>query len=178
MSKATTGTPAVSERTPRTLPRFALRIFWGLHRTAYRVSGGRFGLSRPETGSKFGMLRLKTIGRRSGQSRVTIVGYYDDGENLVTLAMNGWGDKEPAWWLNLQAQPDTTVHLPDGPRAVRARAAAGAERERLWATFADYPGWGDDIDALAARRPTKTAVVVLEPRTPNPVKAGSHATAS
>jgi F420H(2)-dependent quinone reductase len=164
MSKARIDTPAIREQTPRTLPRFALRTFWGLHRAAYRVSGGRFGLSRPETGSKFGMLRLKTIGRRSGQSRATIVGYYEDGENLVTLAMNGWGEKEPAWWLNLQAQPDTTVDLPAGPRAVRARAAAGAERERLWARFADYPGWGDDIDALAARRPTKTAVVVLEPR--------------
>jgi len=164
MSKATIGTTAVAEPTPRTLPRFALRTFWALHRAAYRVTGGRFGLSRPKTGSKFGMLRLKTIGRRSGQSRVTIVGYYEDGGNLVTLAMNGWGEKEPAWWLNLQAQPDTTVDLSDGPRAVRARAAQGPERERLWAKFDDYPGWGNDLDALAARRPTTTAVVILEPR--------------
>jgi len=164
MSKATTGTPAVSEQTPRTLPRFALRAFWGLHRAAYRITGGRFGLSRPKAGSKFGMLRLKSIGRRSGQSRVTIVGYYEDGQNLVTLAMNGWGEKEPAWWLNLQAQPDTTVDLPDGPRAVRARAAAGEEREQLWARFDDYPGWGTDIGARAARRSRETAVVVLEPR--------------
>jgi F420H(2)-dependent quinone reductase len=52
----------------------------------------------------------------------------------------------------------------DGPRAVRARAATGAERDRLWARFADFPGWGDDIDGLAARRPEETAVVVLEPR--------------
>ena len=135
-----------------------------LHRAAYRITGGRFGLSRPEAGSKFGMLRLTTIGRRSGQSRVAIIGYYEDGPNLVTLAMNGWGDKEPAWWLNLQAQPDTTVELADGSRAVRARAAAGAERDRLWAKFSDYPGWGDDLDGLATRRSAETAVVVLEPR--------------
>ena len=64
--------------------------------------------------------------------------------------MNGWADKEPAWWLNLQAQPDTTVQLADGSRAVRARAAAGTERERLWASFRDYIGWGDDLDALRA----------------------------
>ena len=95
MSKTTIDTPAVHEGTPRTLPRFALQTFWALHRAAYRVTGGRFGLSRPQTGSKFGMLRLTTIGRRSGQSRVTIVGYYEDGENLVTLAMNGWGEKDP-----------------------------------------------------------------------------------
>jgi deazaflavin-dependent oxidoreductase (nitroreductase family) len=146
-------------------PRFVVRTFWALHRAAYRATGGRFGLSRPEAGHKFGMLRLSTVGRRSGQPRTTMIGYYPDGENLVTLAMNGWADAEPAWWLNLQAQPDTTVDLADGPRAVRARVAAGEERKRLWAGFRDYPGWGDDLDALAARRSTERAVVVLEPRT-------------
>ncbi len=110
------------------------------------------------------MMRLNTLGRRSGQPRVAIVGYFEDGSNLVTLAMNGWGRSEPAWWLNLQAHPDTTVGLADGPRAVRAREATGAERDRLWARFADFPGWGDDIDALATRRSTETAVIVFEPR--------------
>jgi hypothetical protein len=78
--------------------------------------------------------------------------------------MNGWGMTEPAWWLNLQASPDTVVRVANGHRAVRARAARGAERDRLWARFREFPGWGDDIDGLAARRPTETAVVVLEPR--------------
>jgi len=142
-----------------------VRIAWVGHRALYRFSGGRFGLSRPKDGGRFGMMRLTTLGRRSGQPRVAIIGYFEDGSNLVTLAMNGWADTEPAWWLNLQAQPDTTVDLPDGARAVRARAAAGAERERLWARFRDFPGWGDDLDALAARRSTERAVVVLEPRT-------------
>jgi deazaflavin-dependent oxidoreductase (nitroreductase family) len=157
---------AVREQAPRTPPRFAVRIAWMLHRGLYRFSGGRFGLSRPEAGSKFGMLRITTVGRRSGQSRVAIIGYFEDGPNLVTLAMNGWGEKEPAWWLNLQARPDTTVQLPGETRAVRARAATGDERDRLWATFADYPGWGDDIDGLADRRPRPTTVVVFEPSTP------------
>jgi deazaflavin-dependent oxidoreductase (nitroreductase family) len=145
-------------------PRLSVRIAWVGHRALLRLSGGRIGLSRPKAGGKFGMMRLTTVGRRSGQSRVAIIGYYEDGPNLVTLAMNGWADAEPAWWLNLQAQPDTTVELKDGPRAVRARVAAGPERERLWASFRDYPGWGDDLDALAARRSTGRAVVVLEPR--------------
>jgi len=135
-----------------------------LHRAAHRLTGGRFGLSRPKAGGRFGMMRLATVGRRSGQPRIAIIGYYEDGLNLVTMAMNGWGRSEPAWWLNLQAQPDTMVRLADGPRAVRARAAIGAERERLWARFADFPGWGADIDVLAARRQGETAVVVLEPR--------------
>jgi deazaflavin-dependent oxidoreductase (nitroreductase family) len=147
--------------TPR---RGFIRLFWLLHRAAYRVTGGRFGLQRPAPNQRFGMMRLATVGRRSGKPRLAIIGYYEDGPNLVTLAMNGWGETDPAWWLNLQATPDTVVGLSDGPRAVRARAAEGPERDRLWARFREFPGWGDDVDALAARRPTETAVVVLEPR--------------
>ena len=150
------------ERTAKVPPRVFLRSAWLLHRALLRFSGGRIGLRPP--GKAFGMLRLTTVGRRSGQSRVAIVGYYEDGPNLVTLAMNGWGDTDPAWWLNLQTAPETTVVLADGPREVRARTATGDERERLWTTFRDYPGWGEDITALAARRSRETAVVVLEPR--------------
>jgi deazaflavin-dependent oxidoreductase (nitroreductase family) len=155
---------AVRPQPPKLPPRLFVRIAWVGHRALYRFSGGRIGLSRPKAGGKFGMMRLQTIGRKSGQRRVAIIGYYEDGPNLVTLAMNGWSDTDPAWWLNLQAQPDTTVELADGSRAVRAHAAAGEERERLWARFGDYPGWGDDLEALAARRSTEPAVVVLEPR--------------
>ena len=155
---------AAQEQELRTPPRPLIRTFWVLHRFAYRVTRGRFGLKEPKAGAAFGMMRVHSIGRQSGRSRIAIVGYYEDGPNLVTLAMNGWGEADPAWWLNLQAQPDTTVDLADGPRAVRARAASRAERERLWIKFDAYPGWGADIDALAGRRPKATTVVVFEPR--------------
>lgn len=144
-------------------PRPLIRTFWKLHRGMYRLTGGRFGLQQPERGAKFGMLRLHTVGRRSGRARIAMIGYYEDGPNVVTLAMNGWGAADPAWWLNLQANPLATIDLPGGSRAVRARTASGEERERLWATFRDYPGWGSDLGALAARRPGETAIVVLEP---------------
>jgi F420H(2)-dependent quinone reductase len=106
-------------------------------------------------------MRLTTVGRRSGKPRSVILGYYEDGQNLVTMAMNGWKDAEPAWWLNLLAQPDAAVELPDGARAVHGRAAQGDERERLWARWREM---GDDVDGYATRRPSGTAVVVLEPR--------------
>jgi deazaflavin-dependent oxidoreductase (nitroreductase family) len=144
-------------------PRIFLHTFWALHRALYRATSGRIGLQRPERGAKFGMLRLHTVGRRSGHERIAMVGYFEDGPNLVTLAMNGWGKAEPAWWLNLQADATATVELPDGSRQVRARSASGEERERLWATFRDYPGWGSDLGALTAHRPGETAIVVLEP---------------
>jgi F420H(2)-dependent quinone reductase len=155
---------AISREAPRTPPRPLVKVFWIVHRAIYRVSGGHIGLWRPKAGTRFGTMRLTTVGQRTGRRRIAMVGYYPDGPNLVTLAMNGWGDADPPWWLNLQSQPDATVDLADGPRAVRARAAEGPERERLWAKSRDYPGWGDDIDALAARRSRATAVVVLERR--------------
>ena len=155
---------AANREQPKPVARPVLRTFWMLHRTIYRLTGGRLGLQQPEQGAKFGMLRLHTVGRKSGESRVAMIGYFEDGPNLVTLAMNGWGKTEPAWWLNLQANPTATVELADGKREVRARAATGTERERLWAAFDDYPGWGADIDALAAHRPGETAIVIFEPK--------------
>jgi F420H(2)-dependent quinone reductase len=118
---------ALREQTATLPPRPLVSAAWMLHRALYRFTAGRIGLRPPKPGSKFGMLRLTTIGRRSGQSRVVIVGYYADGANLVTLAMNGWGKSEPAWWLNLESNPYAVVVLTDGPRAVRARSwRAGA----------------------------------------------------
>jgi len=145
-------------------PRWFIRSAWTVHRALYSLTRGRFGL-RPATAKQWGVMRLTTIGRRSGQPRKAILGYFEDGPNLVTMAMNGWGEPEPAWWLNLQAQPDTTVELPDGPRAVHGRAATPDERPRLWARWAEYNG--ENLDAWAARRPRETAVVILEPREPD-----------
>ena len=56
-----------------------------------------------------------------------ILGYVEDGPNLVTMAMNGWADGEPAWWLNLQAHPEASVDLADGQRTVKG----GLQRERI-----------------------------------------------
>jgi len=149
-----------SKAGPRLPPRWFIRTFWAGHRTVYSITGGHLGL-RKATATKWGMMRLRTVGRRSGASRAAILGYFEDGPNLVTMAMNGWGEPEPAWWLNLQAQPDATVELVDGSRAVHGRAATPDERPRLWARWAEYD---EGLDQMAARRPQETAVVILEPR--------------
>jgi len=147
-------------KTPRLPPRWFIRLAWSVHRGVYRVFGGRVGLWRPRA-SGWGTLRLTTTGRRTGRRRSVIIGYFEDGPNLVSLAMNGWGEGEPAWWLNLRTHPDATVDLVDGRRLVRGRAATGDERLRLWARWREI---GTKLDAYAARRSSETAVVVLEPR--------------
>jgi deazaflavin-dependent oxidoreductase (nitroreductase family) len=147
---------------PKLPPRWFIRAAWIAHRAVYRFTGGRRGLAHPKPGGQFGYLRLKSTGRRSGKEREAILGYIEDGQNLVTLAMNGWGEAEPAWWLNLQARPDATVDLKGSRRSVHARPATGDERDRLWATLRQHRGYGD-LDGFARRR-SQTAVVVLEPR--------------
>src|SRR5512132_2428183 len=115
-------------------PRWFIRAFWFAHRRVVRLTKGRLGLWRPKP-NRWGALRLTTVGRRTGLERSVMVGYFEDGTNLVTMAMNGWGEGEPAWWLNLQAHPDAQVDLAEGPRLVSGRAAVGAERERLWSRW-------------------------------------------
>lgn len=142
-------------------PRWFVVTFWYVHRRIVKVSGGRKGLwpSRP---GKWGALRLTMRGRRSGEPRSVIIGYYEDGDDLVSMAMNGWGAPEPAWWLNLQACPEAIVELAGGARReVTGRVAVGEERERLWQRWRELD---KNLDGYAARRPHETAVVVFEPR--------------
>jgi deazaflavin-dependent oxidoreductase (nitroreductase family) len=147
-------------KAPRVPPRWFIRLAWSVHRGVCRVCGGRVGLWRPRA-KGWGTLRLTATGRRTGRQRSVILGYFDDGPNLVSLAMNGWGEGEPAWWLNLQAHPDAIVDLVDGRRLVRAHAATGDERLRLWVRWREID---TNLDGYAALRSSKTAVVVLEPR--------------
>jgi len=142
-------------------PRFVIRMAWAIHRLVYRSSRGRSGLSLPH-GDEYGTMRLRSIGRRTGRERSAMLGYFLDGPNLVTLAMNGWGEPEPAWWLNLQAHPDAVVDLMAGPREVVARPAIGEERARLWARMSR--GRFGSLDRWAALRSPETAVVVFEPK--------------
>ena len=69
-------------------PRWVVTTAWKIHRSLFRWSRGRFGL-RPPSPGKYGLAQLTTIGRRSGQERSVMIGYYLDGSDLVTMAMNG-----------------------------------------------------------------------------------------
>jgi F420H(2)-dependent quinone reductase len=145
---------------PMVPPRWFVRLAWRTHRGLFRATRGRRGLWPPR-GDRWGAMRVTTTGRRTGQERSVILGYLEDGPDLVTLAMNGWGPDEPAWWLNLQAHPEARVQLRSGTRDVVAHAATGQERDRLWDR---WKALDRHLDDYARRRPTPTAVVVLESR--------------
>ena len=147
-------------RPVRLPPRWVITNAWKAHRALYRTTHGRRGVWPPGKRG-WGVLQLSVVGRRSGRDRAVLLGYLEDGPDLVVLAMNGWGNGEPAWWLNLQAHPGATLQLAGAPpHRVSAHAAQGAERERLWARWRAVEV---NLDEYAARRSTPTAVVVLAP---------------
>ncbi|MFQ1002633.1 nitroreductase/quinone reductase family protein [Modestobacter sp. SSW1-42] len=146
-------------RSPRMPPAWFVHTAWRVHRALYRVR--RF-LWTPASKRGWGALRLTTLGRRTGRQRSVIVGYLEDGTDLVTLAMNGLEEGHPSWWLDLEAHPDAVVRLAhQGPRPVRARQATGEERDRLWQRWVAVD---PSHDVHAARRTTEIAVIVLAPQ--------------
>ncbi|GAB2698939.1 nitroreductase/quinone reductase family protein [Thalassiella azotivora] len=149
----------MSERPPRVPPRWFVTTAWKVHRGIYRLSRGRRGLW-PARPAKWGTMHVTTTGRRSGREREVILGYLEDGQDLVTLAMNGWGEGDPAWWLNLKAHPRARVRLKDRTVDAVAHEATGADRERLWQRYLTAE---PKLDGYAAQRSTPTAVVVLSP---------------
>ena len=155
-------------RPPKHPPAWFVHTAWRVHRTLYRLSGGRF-LWTTSNKRGWGTLRLTAVGRKSGEERSVIIGYLEDGPNLVAIAMNGWDEGHPSWWLNLEAHPDATIRLPhQQPRLVRARHSAGDERDRLWQRWVAVD---PRLDAYAGRRSTETPVIVLEPQS-RPLDAG------
>ena len=161
---------AATTRPAKLPPPWFIHTAWHVHRALYRLSGGRF-LWTTSNKRGWGALLLTTIGRRSGKERRVIVGYIEDGPNLVTLAMNGGDEGHPAWWLNLEAHPDAVVRLArQDRRAVHARVATGEERDRLWKRWTEIDVGNDTI---ARRRSIETPVIVLEPPQRNRLNARS-----
>jgi deazaflavin-dependent oxidoreductase (nitroreductase family) len=107
-----------------------LKAMNGIHRAVLAVSGGRLGW---QAGS-MPVLELTTIGRTSGQRRsVMLTSPVQEGQSLVVVASRGGDDRHPAWFLNLQANPDVEVTTKvEGTRPMRARVATEAERRWLW----------------------------------------------
>ncbi len=136
------------------------RRFMGLHTALYKASGGRLGHQVPGGPGK--MLLLDHVGAKSGTKRTSPLLYMRDGDDLVVIASKGGYPKNPAWFYNLKANPNTTVQVSRHHLKVHARIATPEERERLWpVAVKTYRGYED----YAARsKGREIPLVILEPR--------------
>jgi deazaflavin-dependent oxidoreductase (nitroreductase family) len=126
------------------------------HTFLYRKSGGRVG----EGWGRARTLLLDHVGAKSGDLRTTPLLYVRDGEDLALIASKGGYPKNPAWFYNLRANPETYVQVGPERRRVKARVAAPDERPRLWdLAVRCWPGFED----YRARTDREIPIVVLEP---------------
>jgi F420H(2)-dependent quinone reductase len=128
----------------------------GLHTLAYRATGGRIGHRFPGTAP---MLLLDHVGAKTGKKRTIPLLYLRDGDDFVIVASKGGFPKNPAWFHNLRANPDTTIQVGSKRRQVSARVADPADRARLWPRVLEtYSGYGD----YQRRTDRQIPVVILE----------------
>ncbi len=108
------------------------RISMRMHSRVYRLSGGRIGNKLSDETGERPVLVLTTTGRRSGKRRATPLVYLTDGDALVVVASNAGRDADPAWVLNLRADPDAEVRLRARRQQVRAVELDAEEAGPLW----------------------------------------------
>jgi len=135
--------------------RFLIRLFSLIHQVVYRLSGGRIGSQL--VGAP--VLLLATKGRKSGKARTTPLLYLEEGANWIVAGSNAGDDWNPAWWLNLKAQPEATVQIGDTVMRIRAREASEEEKNLLWPRFVDMYA---DYEVYQQRTTRKIPVVILE----------------
>jgi deazaflavin-dependent oxidoreductase (nitroreductase family) len=135
-----------------------LRRLMGGHAAVYRASNGLIGHRFPGFAP---MLLLDHVGAKSGKRRTSPLVYVRDGENVVLVASKGGYPKNPAWFHNLIAHPDTTVQIGARRMPVHARVADPEEHRRLWPmAVAVYGGYED----YQRRTEREIPLVILQPR--------------
>lgn len=134
------------------------RSFGRLHAKIYRFLGGRF-VGSVGFGRK--VLLLTTIGRKSGLERTTPLVYMPHNGAWIVYASNGGKESPPAWWLNLQKNPDASIQIGKESHPVRARALSEAEHAEIWPFAEAYNAhWRGYRQTVKRNIP----LVALEPR--------------
>lgn len=130
------------------------------HTRRYVESGGEDGHEwRPGVPT----LLLTTTGRKSGTKRRTALIYGRDNADYVVVASKGGAPEQPAWFLNLQADPSVEIQVLDSVVPATAHVAEGPERERLWALMRQiWPAY----DEYQTKTDRQIPVVVLTPSGP------------
>jgi deazaflavin-dependent oxidoreductase (nitroreductase family) len=129
-----------------------------VHRTALTLSFGKLGW----TAGGMPVVELTTIGRKSGEPRTSMLtSPLQIGDTYVIVASRGGDDHHPAWFLNLQANPEVQVSIGGKPKSPRhARVATPEERAEMWpkvtAKYKNYAGY-------QKRTSREIPLVLLEP---------------
>jgi deazaflavin-dependent oxidoreductase (nitroreductase family) len=105
------------------------KVMNGVHRGIFAATGGRF----PRTLLGMPAVELRTIGRKSGQTRTTMLtSPIHDDTRVVLVASKGGDDRDPQWYRNLSANPDVELLIDGTTRKMRARTASPEEKAALW----------------------------------------------
>ena len=106
-------------------------------------------------------LLLTTTGRKSGRASILPLLYQatEDGGYCV-VASKGGAPTHPAWFLNLEAEPQARIQVINEKMSVKARVATGEERQKLWKMMVEFYAPYEDYQALTER---EIPVVVLNP---------------
>lgn len=122
----------------------------------FRSNGGRVG--GPFAGRPLLLLHHK--GARTGIDRVNPLAYQPVGDGFAVFASKGGSPTNPDWYHNLRANPDTAVEVGTEKVEVRARVAAGDEREEIWTR--QKQGWPQFAEYENTTEGRQIPVIVLE----------------
>jgi deazaflavin-dependent oxidoreductase (nitroreductase family) len=130
-------------------------LFGKEHVDRYEATGGEEGHEWQGTST----LILGTRGRKSGELRKTPLIYQEHDGDYLVVASKGGAPKPPAWYLNLEADPEVEVQVKGDKFKARARTAGADEKPELWKKMtAAWPAY-DDYQRKTDR---EIPVVVLE----------------
>jgi deazaflavin-dependent oxidoreductase (nitroreductase family) len=107
------------------------------------------------------LLLLHTVGVKSGAERINPLVYRRAGDAYAIFGSAGGGPKDPQWFRNLMANPDTTVEVGTDAVRVHARLASAEERAPIWAKQTSERANFAAYEKNAA--PREIPVVLLDP---------------
>ena len=130
-------------------------LFGEEHTQKYKETGGQEGHDWQGTQT----LLLTTKGRKSGEPRELPLIYGKSGDDYLIVASKGGADAPPAWYLNLEADPDVELQVWDDRFPAKARVATPEEKAEMWKTMtAEWPAY-DDYQKKTDR---EIPIIVLE----------------
>ena len=89
-------------------------------------------------------LLLRTVGRKTGATRVSPLIYGDLGGEVVIIASKGGADTHPAWYLNIKDSKEVDFQIATQAFRGTWREPRGAERTKIWDYMVSvYPPYKD-----------------------------------